>query len=166
MRILHFKQLLLPILTLFLIAGFPASVSLAAPQLPHYFYGTVSIDGQPAPVGTIIEAKGTNVVNADFNPITTTEAGHYGSSDPLADVPRLLVQGSSDNNIEDGTIITFFVNGVQANETASYVPGGVTELNLTTSSGSTPPADTGNQTSPDTNQPPADLCLQPTHDPS
>jgi hypothetical protein len=96
------------------------------PPLPHAFYGTIEINDSPAPVGTQVEARGEGVrTGIEGNPIVTTAAGVYGSPDPMG--PKLVVQG----NILDGTIITFYVNGVQTAQTAGWHSGEVTELNLT-----------------------------------
>ena len=94
-----------------------ASVSVAAqPVIPHAFYGTVVISGQPAAVGTVIEAREENGnrirVGLDENPLTTTIVGEYGGSG-VFDV-RLVVQG----DVEDGTPLAFYVNKA-INETLS-----------------------------------------------
>jgi len=98
------------------------------PLLPHTFYGAVTINDSPAPVGTEVEARGEGVQTgiAD-NPIVTTEVGIYGSSNPLE--PKLVAQG----DIVEGTILTFFVNSVSTGQTAEWHSGEVTELNLTVS---------------------------------
>lgn len=96
------------------------------PPLPHAFFGTIKINDSPAPVGTRVEARGEGVrTGIEGNPIVTTAVGVYGSSDPMG--PKLVVQGG----ILDGTTITFYVNGVQAGQTAEWHSGEVTELNLT-----------------------------------
>ena len=94
--------------------------------MPHAFYGTVSINGAPAPVGIVIEARGEGVLTGIAgNPFTTAEAGKYGSASPLDS--RLVVQG----DIPDGATLNFYVNGVATAQTASWHSGVVTELNLT-----------------------------------
>ncbi len=79
------------------------------PVVPQAFYGTIEIDGQPAPAGAAVEARGTNVkTGIAGNPITTTEAGKYGG--PLLSNVKLIVQG----NIDNGSAIEFYINGVKA----------------------------------------------------
>ena len=96
------------------------------PPLPHAFYGTVKINDSPAPAGTQIEARGEGLTSGiEGNPIVTTTAGSYGSADPMG--PKLIVQGS----IQDGTTVTFYINGVSTGQTAEWHSGGVAELNLT-----------------------------------
>lgn len=104
------------------------------PSLPHAFYGAVKINGSQAPVGTQVEVKGEGVqTGVNNNPFVTNAEGMYGGSNPLA--PKLIVQGS----ITEGATLTFYVNGVKADQTAAWHSGEVTELNLTATP-QTPPA--------------------------
>ncbi len=97
------------------------------PPLPHAFYGNLTINDSPAPVGTQVEARGEGVsTGIEGNPIVTTAAGSYGSPDPMGS--KLIVQG----DILDGATLTFYVNGVEAEGvTAEWHSGEVTELDLT-----------------------------------
>ena len=116
--------------------GYFGLTAFAQPALPHAFYGSVEIDGEPAPVGTKIEAyeaDGDRIrVGLEGNPIITTEAGKYGGSGPM-DV-KLIVQG----DVPDGTPIAFKVDGAGAEcyvdgewgDTFPFEAGGVTELDL------------------------------------
>ena len=115
----------------------------AQPPLPHAFYGTVEINGEPAPVGTVVEARGEGVLTGiKGNPITVTEAGKYGGPGGLD--PKLVVQG----DVENGTPIEFYVNGVRAEcydpaagewvDTYPFESGAVTELNLRVGAAPTP----------------------------
>ena len=95
------------------------------PPLPHAFYGELLINGNPAPAGTTVEARGGEVrTGIEGNPITTTEPGKYGSSNPLEQ--RLIVQG----DILEGTIITFFVNDVSTEQTAEWHSGETSSKDL------------------------------------
>ncbi len=98
----------------------PVSV-YAIPTLPHAFYGIVTINTDPAPEGTQISATvDVGDVVPVQNPVSTS-GGSFGN-------PYLLVQG----NIQNGAIITFYVNGVKV-EGATYtfeVGGGPTEMPL------------------------------------
>jgi hypothetical protein len=91
-----------------------ATVTLAvepdcSAHLSHVFYGTVTIDGEPAPEYTGISAAGPGVrTDSAQNPVATKTDGSYGSSDNTTQ--NLVVQGS----IEDGAPLTFYVDGVQA----------------------------------------------------
>jgi hypothetical protein len=89
----------------------------AQPKLPpHAFFGTVTIDGRPAPVGTSVEARGADVrTGIPGNPLETKFAGYYGGPTILEE--KLIVQGPAD----DGGELTFFIDGQPA-EVAE--PGG------------------------------------------
>jgi len=113
------------VLALFLAICAAPAYANDVPPLPHAFYGSVTINNSPAPVGTQVEARGEGVrTGIAGNPIVTTEVGKYGSADPLG--PKLVVQG----NIASGATITFYVNGVSTGQTAAWHSGETTELNL------------------------------------
>ena len=115
----------------------PANAQM--PSLPHAFYGTVEINDLPAAIGTQIEARGEGVlINVEGNPIVVTEEGRYGGASPLE--PKLLAQG----DIADGATLTFYVNGVAANQTAEWHSGAITELDLTVTMPVAPPTVTTN----------------------
>ena len=103
-----------------LLVSLPAIVSAQVPP-PNSFFGSVTIDGRPAPVGTTVVAWANG---QQVGMVVTTTVGSY---------PTLEVSGLSPN-----TPITFRVNGVEANETASWEQGTVTPLNLTASSTALP----------------------------
>ncbi|MCG2769498.1 MAG: hypothetical protein L6435_14125 [Anaerolineae bacterium] len=133
------------------------------PSIPHAFYGVVQVNGEPAPVGTQVEARGTGVrTGIEGNPITVTEAGRYGG--PGGFDPRLVVQGT----IEDGTPTEFYVNGIRAQcaepggqwlDSYPFKSGGITELNLRVESALTP-------TREPTLEPTATVALTPTREPT
>jgi len=118
-----------------------------APTLPHAFYGTVDINGSPAPVGTEVEVRGEGVqTGVGNNPIVTAVEGEYGGGvDPMA--PKLVVQGS----IGEGVLVSFYVDGFPTGQTAEWHSGEVTEIDLaaTIEEGAVPP-DTTDSTPPDT----------------
>ena len=103
------------------LVSIPAIVSAQEPP-PNRFYGSVTIDGRPAPVGTVVSAWANGQQSAT---VITTTLGKY----PTLEVRRL----------SPGTPITFRVNEVDANETANWRQGGIVPLNLTASSTAVPP---------------------------
>ena len=103
-----------------LLVSIPAIVSAQEPP-PNRFYGSVSIDGRPAAVGTVVSAWASG---GEVASVTTTTVGRY----PTLEVSRL----------SPGTPITFRVNGIDANETANWRQGGIVALNLTASSTALP----------------------------
>ena len=58
-----------------LLFSFVLICSAGAPALPCEFYGTVTIDGSPAPAGTILSAK---INDAERGRYVLEEAGTYG----------------------------------------------------------------------------------------
>ncbi|MBI4303658.1 MAG: hypothetical protein HY665_04915 [Chloroflexi bacterium] len=125
------KRTLVALLAAFCLVSIAALPAYAAvPELPHAFFGTVTINGAPAPVGTRIEARGTGVLTGIVgNPVTTTQLGLYGGVATFD--PKLVVQGT----IVQGASLSFFVNGNAANETATWLSGQVTMINLTVTTG-------------------------------
>ena len=105
-----------------------------APSLPHAFFGTVEIAGQPAPVGAQVEARGQDVrTGLVGNPIEVSQVGKYGGAGGFD--PKLVVQGI----VNEGAAIEFYVNGVRAEcaepggqwlDSYPFQSGEVTELSL------------------------------------
>lgn len=96
----------------------------AAPQVPHQFYGQVTIDGLPAPDGTLVEARIDGVTYAE----TPTVGGRYGY-EPMFQVPAddpgtTVVEGGV-----NGDTVKFYVDGLWAVNHA-FLSGEITELPL------------------------------------
>jgi len=123
-----------------LLCAIPAYASI--PTMPHAFYGTLTIAGSPAAVGTVVTAE---VNEVQCGSITTTVAGQYGGSGAFDE--KLTVTGE----IETGATIYFYANGSVASQTYAFSPGAVTELNLTVTptDDTTPPSVTITPLSPD-----------------
>ena len=90
------------------------------PTLPIEFYGYVTINGEPAPLGTELVAK---INDEAHGRILIKEAGKYGSR--FND--KLQVNGTSG---EIGSDITFWVGNIKALQTNKYEPGGLESLDL------------------------------------
>jgi hypothetical protein len=118
-------SILICLLVAFALVAGAAAQDVSNPLIPHAFNGSVADNhGNPAPAGTEIAAY----INSDERgSITTTEAGSYGCSNFKVNEPMLVVQGE-----KNGETITFFVNGIRANEQATFVSSGDTRLSLTT----------------------------------
>ncbi|MBA7668529.1 hypothetical protein ES703_76641 [subsurface metagenome] len=112
------------VLALLLALGATPVYAQVIPALPHAFYGSVTINGDQAPAGTKVEARGSGVITGKGNPIETEVVGIYGTSNPYEQ--RLIVQG----NIEEGEIITFYVDDVSTDQTFPFDSGEVKELPL------------------------------------
>lgn len=98
----------------------PAVVS-AQVQFPHIFVGTVTLDGAPAPDGTVVSASVEGVTDAAGT--ATTSGGKY----------NIVADPGEDSWA--GLTVTFLVAGSAAVESATFVHGGADELNLTATSG-------------------------------
>ena len=127
---------------LLVLCASPAYANGVPPQLPHAFYGSVLVNGSPAPDGTEVSATVDDgeVITSTQNP-TTTAGGSYG----VGDSPYLLVQG----NITPGATITFHVTNADgtaiADVTATFEVGGGPDekILLVTIAAPAPPAPAG-----------------------
>jgi hypothetical protein len=113
------------LISLCLIAGgvMPAYAD-EPPTMPHQFYGTVSLDGNPVQEGTTVEAFVDDVKKANT---TVDGEGRYGYNQ------KFEVWGTA------GATVTFHVGGVEADEDATWESGKVQQLNLTIHEGGEPP---------------------------
>jgi hypothetical protein len=97
----------------------------AAPVLPGEYYGSVYLNGNPAPVGTEIIAK---INGEQRGELITTKEGLYGSPDNFES--RLMVT-STEEEINSGNItISFFVGGIQAFQIVPFNSGNSEKLDL------------------------------------
>ena len=114
------------VLALCLIAGgvMPAYAIEPPPEMPHQFYGTVSFDGDPVAEWTLVEAFVDDVKEAET---TVDGEGRYGYD------PIFRVSGTA------GATVTFYVDGIKADEDATWQSGKVQKLNLTIHEGPEPP---------------------------
>ena len=127
------------------ITNLPLAVGgTASSGIPNQFYGTVTINRTKAPAGYTVTASDNGVATGAST--TTDSQGRYGYSTPF------MVTGNQ------GDTITFYVNGMQAAQTATFQPGGITNLPLAV--GRTIPA-TGT-TTPTTTTTPTPTTLPPT----
>ena len=113
-------------LTLLLVALIGTASGI--PLLPAEFSGTVTIDGSPAPAGTVITAR---IGDRDCGSLTLTTAGAFGGDSTFD--KRLLVSGEDG---DAGKTITFLVDGKPAG-TAVYTPGTSTSLTFVVTKGGT-----------------------------
>lgn len=101
-------------------------VAYAAPLLPQSFYGTVTATEGTVNGGQIEAVLDGQSFTIDFE--GTTFGGSGKATDHTLDV--------SGENIKH--VITFKVNGVEANESTEYIPGEITCFNLTVKGTSNP----------------------------
>ena len=98
----------------------PASSHSCEITFPGSYIGTVTIDGEPAPDGTTIQAVMNGIVWG------TTEAGE-GRYDVI--VPEVLVAWSPCGEFEPGSV-EFYMDGLKADESPEW-KAGLSKVNLT-----------------------------------
>jgi len=116
--------------TILILALFTTSFALvyAIPGIPHKFYGTVTIDGAPAPDGTMIYAMiETPEDYLIFN--TTTTGGSYGW-DPTFIVPADDPDTPEIDGGLEGDYVLFFIGDDYYAGYYIFENGATTELNL------------------------------------
>jgi len=104
----------------FLVVLFLPTLALAAPGIPHQFYGNVSFSNGEVSDGLLVEAKIGDVVVGS----SVTKDGKYGYN------PDLLFATDPDG-LNSGKPIGFYVSGIKANEPGIFQTGASTNLNLT-----------------------------------
>jgi hypothetical protein len=112
------------VLVILLITGLYIGTVAAIPVIPEEWYGSVVLDGNPAPAGTVIivQVNGNN-----SGQLTTTEQGLYGSQ---TGQNNLFAQ-INDQEFTKGTpTVTFLVNGIQADQAVPYQSGNLTNLDI------------------------------------
>jgi len=121
-----------------IVLAVPASAQI---PLPHAFFGNIQINGEPAPIGTVVEVRGEGIdLGLEGNPIIITEVGKYGSEGPFG--VKLIAQG---DDIEGNPVLTFYVNGHSTGQTTTWQSGTITrfDLSLTVSDTEPPEQQTG-----------------------
>ena len=124
---MKFKNILITFILATFLLSTCASVYAQVPQIPAAYYGTVKLitpDGlADASAGAVIKAY---VGAVECGSITTTEPGNYGG--PGGADPKLVVQGDIQSGKDN---VTFYVNGIMAEENVTWVSGDVKQVNLT-----------------------------------
>ena len=91
------------------------------PPMPHGFWGSVTIDGNPASTGTTVSVR---VGVTEVGSITTDAQGMYSCT----------VSGTS------GAPVEFYVSGAKAQQAYTLSSGAITNLDLSVGEGSAPPS--------------------------
>lgn len=100
----------------------PAAASATPPPPPAAYYGTLTVNGQPAPAGlTIVATIGGEVRGR----VVTDSVGRYGGAGAFD--AKLQVNAT---DAETGATVHFYVEGVEAPETSTWHSGDVTQVNL------------------------------------
>jgi PKD repeat protein len=105
-------------LVLFIMAG-----TAGAAPLPGEFYGTVTIDGSPAPAGTQVTAW---IANHECGSLQLVREGVYGQGPDTLD-PSFTV---SCPEARENDRVRFSINGHMAAESRDFTPAGRVRLDL------------------------------------
>jgi PKD repeat protein len=148
----HKSLIFLALIILLCAAASVTAESTSPPPIPCTYHGTVTINGVPAPVGTIIQTKVYGTVRGQEY---VYETGNYD---------YLAAQVTADEYSCGCTItVEFYVNGYKAPQTSTFTAGGGKEVNLAVQ-GVIPT--TSPTTSPTTTQPTTQPTTSPTTSPT
>ena len=117
---------IVPCILILLLAG----QATAIPPMPTEFYGSVVIDGTPAPVGTTISAQ---INGVEKGTIKTVVDGFYGG--PGIFDERLKASVSEDEYKPGAIEIIFLINGKEVSQRVTYEPGVSKQLDLSIGAG-------------------------------
>jgi hypothetical protein len=109
----------------------------APPNPPSRFVGTVTVNGQPAASGTLIEARIGGATCGTTTVFLASGQSRYTLDSPALDPAQAPGCGA------DGSVVTFFVGGQQAAQTGTWRNYQLNTVDLTAGPGATnPPATT------------------------
>ncbi|MFB6219797.1 MAG: PGF-pre-PGF domain-containing protein [Halolamina sp.] len=130
---------------------FALGVAAQGPDpVPASYYGTVTVDGEPAGAGVTVQAVIDGEVRGE---ITTGDNGSFGGAGIGEE--KLTVRGSTE---EDGeATVRFRVNGMEANTTVTWQSNDVRELDLAVSTAESEPANGTNPSNQTTATPSTDV---------
>jgi len=126
----------------FVLAGAVAMLAVSAafadspPAPPSRFVGSVTVNGTPATAGTSIEAHIGSTTCGVTSVFLASGQSRYTLDSPALD------PGATPNCGTDGASVTFWVGGVQANETGAWHSYQLNTVNLTVSSAAATPTTT------------------------
>ena len=101
----------------------PLNFVYAQPLPDLYFYGSLTVDGQPAAKGTTLIAKIDDVVRGEYTITQTGQYGGPGDQDPTLKVPI--------TELDLGKHVTFWQGDYKATETFQITSGGKFQQDLT-----------------------------------
>jgi len=154
-------RILLPLAAALLAAG--AAAAAAQPQIPATVYGSVTIDGQPAPTGTEVRAF---IGSTDCTQAAPGERLAFREGQATAYVVTVLHESQRPGCGRTGAVITFTVDGRPALQSVAWEPGPI-RLDLSLGSPTVIPLPTATPTLPGSASPtarPAPTGPPPTDD--
>ncbi|MDD1720185.1 MAG: PKD domain-containing protein [Methanoregulaceae archaeon] len=125
------KKILLLIFACTILFGIASAQGI--PPNPEEFYGSLTLNGTPAPAGTYVVAL---INGTDHGNLTTTTAGFYGwdgqGTGPGSFETKLVVRVTEEEfQVNTHPTISFTVNGIASEQTAAFQSRGLVRLNLT-----------------------------------
>ena len=128
------RQLALGAVVAMVFSTMLATVALAQspPSPPSRFVGSVRVDGANATSGTTIEARIGSTTCGATTVFTAGSEARYALDSPA------LEPSQSPNCGTDGSVVTFYVGGRQANETGTWRNYQLNTVNLTVTTQTTP----------------------------
>ncbi|WP_276257439.1 PGF-pre-PGF domain-containing protein [Haloglomus litoreum] len=127
------RAVLLVVVVAVLCASFAPTVVATPPPPPAAYYGSLTIDGNPAPAGTVVTAR---LDGEQRGRLVTEQRGTYGG--PGAFDPKLQVDGTSE---DEGAAVVLYVDGRRAG-TTTWRSADVRQVDLAASSGGDDPTPT------------------------
>ncbi len=118
------KKIIMGVIIITLILGSEAVAESTYPIQPAAYYGSITVNGQPAAAGTTIIAK---ISGGERGRITTESSGVYGSI--AGSGHKLLVEGTIDES--GSSTVQFYIGSVAAPQTATWATGEVKTIDLT-----------------------------------
>jgi hypothetical protein len=113
--------------------GISSTAYAQPPLMPQQFYGAVSINNQRAEAGNVVSIKIDGEQKASVN---TDSNGRYGYN------PLITVTGTN------GALVEFYINGVKAQQVATYSSGAITKVDLSVGAQMPPPSPPPSQPAP------------------
>jgi hypothetical protein len=101
------------------------SPALALPPLPSSFWGTVTINGAPAPEGTLVQATIGGTVYAETHTTVYNGAAVFGLNVPGDDPSTPAIEGGV-----EGSAVSFRVARVKVLQAGTWSSGTNVEQNL------------------------------------
>lgn len=127
----------LAVALLLALASFSVSLAQSPPNPPSRFVGSVTVDGAPAPAGTVVEAR----IGASTCGVTTVFMSG-GQARYVVDSPA-LDPAAAPNCGTEGSTVSFYVGGRLAAQTAPWRNWELNQVDLTvTAPAATPVAPT------------------------
>jgi len=130
-----------------LLLGASGAFAQSPPSPPSRFVGTVTVNGAPAKAGAVVTAQinGNACGSGNVGDASAGGANRYKIDVPAAD-PAATVQCG-----KVGDTVTFFVDGVKANETGTWNSAILGQVNLTVTAGTATATTTASATASATN---------------